>query len=101
MCTFDPDQAAKSMAPNLNAEERLRYISAEREYIEEVLEDSEDCQWAYKALIECALLEAKLNKGLGEDDKQKILGWLKELKSRDPLRMGRWVDMEQSLVKDE
>jgi len=100
MCTFDPDQASKSMAPNLNTEERLRYISVEREYIEEVLEDSEDCQWAYKALIECVLLEAKLNKGLREADKQKILGWLKELKARDPLRLGRWVDMEQSLVKD-
>ncbi|KAK7897266.1 Rab geranylgeranyltransferase [Exophiala xenobiotica] len=101
MCTFDPEQAARSMAPNLNTEERLKYISVEREYIEEVLEDSEDCQWAYKSLIQCALLEAKLKKGLTEGEKQKILGWLNELKSRDPLRMGRWVDMEQILMNPE
>ncbi|KAJ9614739.1 Rab geranylgeranyltransferase [Knufia peltigerae] len=98
MCTFDPEQAAKSMAPNLTTDERLKYIASEREYIEEVLEDAEDCQWAYKALIECALLEAKLNKSLGHDDKLKVLGWLNELKSRDPLRRGRWLDMEQALV---
>jgi hypothetical protein len=46
-------------------------------------------------------LEAKLKKGLTEGEKQKILGWLNELKSRDPLRMGRWVDMEQILMNPE
>ncbi|KIW13965.1 hypothetical protein PV08_06746 [Exophiala spinifera] len=99
MCAFDPDQAAKSMAPNLTTEQRLKYIASEREYIEEVLEDAEDCQWARKALIECALLEAKLNKSMEEDDKQKVLAWLNELKLRDPLRRGRWLDMEQALLK--
>jgi len=98
MCTFDPDQAAKSMAPNLSKEQRLTYIASERDYIEEVLEDSQDCKWAYQALTDCTLLEAKMKHGLQEDDKTKILQWLKELKSLDPLRKGRWSDMEQSLA---
>lgn len=99
MCTFDLDLAAKSMAPNLSHEQRLEYIAAERRYIEEVLEDAQDCKWPYQALIECTLLEAKLKQGLQEQDKTKLLQWLKELKTLDPLRKGRWVDMEQSLVK--
>lgn len=100
MCTFDPDQADKTMAPNLSKDQRLEYIAAEREHIEEVLEDAQDCKWAYQALIECTLLDAKLNNGLQEVDKTKVLKWINELKSRDPLRKGRWLDLEQSLVKD-
>lgn len=97
MCTFDPDQGAKSMAPNLSKVQRLSYIAAEREFIEEVLEDAQDCKWAYQALIECTMLEGKLQTGLQPEDKSKMLEWLKELKSLDPLRKGRWIDMEQSL----
>ncbi|KAI1613320.1 protein geranylgeranyltransferase type II, partial [Exophiala viscosa] len=100
MCAFDPDQANKSMAPNLSNAQRLEYIASEREYIEEVLEDAQDCKWAYQSLIECTLLEAKLNNGLPEVDKTKVLKWTNELKSRDLLRKGRWLDLEQSLVKD-
>lgn len=98
MCTFDLDQAGKSMAPNLSDEQRLTYIASEREYIEEILEDAQDCKWAYQALTECTLLAAKLKHGLQEDDKAKIMQWLKELKSLDPLRKGRWLDMESSLL---
>jgi len=100
MCTFNPDQAAKSMAPNLSTERRLTYLAAERDYIEEVLEDAQDCKWAYQALADCTLLEAKLRRGLQEDDKARILQWLTELKSLDPLRKGRWLDMEQSLLEE-
>ncbi len=101
MCTFDPEQAAKTMLPRLSNEERLRYIAAEREYIEEVLQDAEDCKWPYQALIECSVLEGKLKGGLQEEDRIKILGWLKELQTLDPLRKGRWLDMEQSLSRTE
>ncbi|EXJ81748.1 geranylgeranyl transferase type-2 subunit beta [Capronia coronata CBS 617.96] len=99
MCSFDLDLAERSMAPNLSNEQRLTYIASERRYIEEVLEDAQDCKWPYQALIECTLLEAKLRQGLQDDDKKQILQWLKELKTLDPLREGRWVDMEQSLIK--
>ncbi|KIW62347.1 hypothetical protein PV04_10528 [Phialophora macrospora] len=98
MCTFDPDQAAKSMAPNLSKEQRLEYIAAEREYIEEVLEDAQDCKWPYQALIECTLLEGKLKSGLVESDGVKVKEWLQTLKTLDPLRKGRWNDMEQQLA---
>ncbi|KAG9768633.1 Geranylgeranyl transferase type-2 subunit alpha [Exophiala dermatitidis] len=99
MCTFDLDLAPKSMAPNLTNKQRLDYIAGEKQYIEEVLEDASDCKWAYQALIECTLLEAKLqSQKLHEDDRIKVLGWLGELKKLDPLRKGRWLDMEQSFT---
>ena len=98
MCTFDPEQAARSMAPRLSNEQRIEYIVSEREYIEEVLEDAQDCKWAYQALIETMLLEARLRNGLPEVDRKKVLKWLEKLKTLDPLRKGRWTDMEQSVA---
>lgn len=97
MCTFDPGQAAKSMAPNLSDGERLRYIAAEREYIEEVLEDAQDCKWAYLALIESTLIESKVKGGLAESEQSKMSEWLDELQKLDPLRQGRWLDLEKRL----
>jgi geranylgeranyl transferase type-2 subunit alpha len=97
MCTFDPDQAVKGMAPNLSNEERLRYVAAEQEYIEEVLEDAEDCKWAYLALIESTLIESKLKGGLATKEESKMSEWVKQLHKLDPLRRGRWRDLEQRL----
>ncbi|OAL39261.1 hypothetical protein AYO20_01579 [Fonsecaea nubica] len=99
MCTFDLDQAPKSMAPNLSDEQRLEYIASEREYIEEVLEDAQDCKWPYQALIECTMLESKLKTGLEEEGWGKVALWLEKLKQLDPLRRGRWTEMEQQLGK--
>jgi len=101
MCTFDPDVSAKTMAPNLTREQRLAYIASEQDFIEEVLEDARDCKWAYQALIESALIEAKLTSGgLQGPAKAKILGWLAMLKTLDPLRNGRWVDLERTLAAE-
>lgn len=100
MCTFDPEQATKSMAPNLTDEERLKYIAGEREYIEEVLEDAQDCKWAYLALIESTLIESKVKGGLAQSEQSKMSEWLEELRKLDPLRKGRWLDLEQRLKEN-
>lgn len=97
MCTFDPERAAKSMAANLSDGERLRYLAAEREYIEEVLEDAQDCKWAYLALIEITLIESRVKGAMPKSGQSKMSEWLDELHKLDPLRKGRWQDLEQSL----
>jgi geranylgeranyl transferase type-2 subunit alpha len=97
MACFDPNTVEKTMAPNLSTEERLRYIAAEREFIEEVLEDARDCKWVYQSLIECAILEGKNGEGLNEEGKRNVSEWLGELRKLDPLRKGRWEDMGREL----
>ncbi|KAH0848875.1 hypothetical protein FOPE_03243 [Fonsecaea pedrosoi] len=87
------------MAPNLSDEQRLEYIASEREYIEEVLEDAQDCKWPYQALIECTMLESKLQTSLEEEGWGKVALWLEKLKQLDPLRRGRWTEMGQQLGK--
>ena len=97
MCTFDPDTSQQTMAPNLSKADKLAYIASEQEFIEDVLEDANDCKWVYQALIECTLLAAKVEGVLSSQAKEAIKAWLLELQKLDPLRKGRWTDLEKSI----
>jgi geranylgeranyl transferase type-2 subunit alpha len=97
MCTFDPDIAKGTMAPNLSPADRQTYIAREREFILDLLEDAKDCKWVYQALIECTLVAAKVAGSLSLDAKQQIQNWLVELQRLDPLRRGRWDNLKESL----
>lgn len=97
MCTFDPELASQTMAPNLDDSQRLEYVNQEIEMIEELLDGAEDCKWVYQALIECTLLASKLEGTMSASVRESISKWVKELKQLDPLRGGRWIDLETSL----
>jgi geranylgeranyl transferase type-2 subunit alpha len=97
MCTFDPDIATQTMAPRLSKGDRLAYVAREREFIEDLLEDAKDSKWVYQALIECALIAAKVEGSLSVEAKEEVQIWLVELRKLDPLRKGRWDDLEKSL----
>lgn len=86
------------MAPNLKDEQRKTYIAQEREFIEELLEDTTDCKWVYQALVELAFLEAKLDGAMSEDSRHKAKEWIGQLKTLDPLRAGRWAELENSIA---
>lgn len=98
MCCLDPGKAQKTMVPDLSSEERLAYVASEQEFVEELLEDTDDCKWIYQSLIELAFLEARLKGSeIGIERKKRILEWLDSLKSLDSLRLGRWNDLEQTV----
>ncbi|CEL05347.1 Putative Protein geranylgeranyltransferase type II, alpha subunit [Aspergillus calidoustus] len=98
MCIFDPVKSSRTMAPNLTKAERLEYLRREIEEIQEMLDGAEDCKYLYQALIDCTLLAARVEGTTPEgDQKQRVLDWLSELKQQDPLRAGRWLELEQSL----
>lgn len=86
------------MAPNLSNTERLEYAQREIDEIQDMLDGAEDCKYIYQALIECTLLESKIQGTVPSvEQKKNILNWLSELKRLDPLRQGRWLDFEKSL----
>ena len=89
--------STKTMAPNLSTKERQSYVEAEREFVEELLEDTEDCKWIYQALIELALLDYKLEGSIRDPTKEEVHERLEKLKKLDPLRIGRWRDLEKTL----
>ena len=97
MCTFDPSTAANTMAPNLSTEDRLQYVVQERQFIEELLEDVDDCKWVYQALIECVQLQTRLEGRQPQERREEMLAWLSKLIGLDPLRKGRWLDLRRVL----
>ncbi|KAF7588066.1 Rab geranylgeranyltransferase [Aspergillus hancockii] len=99
MSTFDPAVSGQTMAPNLNQPERLEYLRREVEEIQDMLDGAEDCKYIYQALIDCTLLASKVEGTMSQGDQQQVLSWISELKKMDPLRRGRWLDMERSLCR--
>jgi geranylgeranyl transferase type-2 subunit alpha len=97
MCVFDPDWSSQTLAPHLSESDRLNYIAKEMEFIEELLEEFDDCKWIYQALMDCRLLLAKVRGSISEQDREKVRNCLNELKKLDQLRKGRWIDVQQKL----
>lgn len=85
------------MAPNLNMEQRKQYVAVEKEFVEELLEDTDDCKWVYQTLIELALLDQKLGGSRTDSKHIETKQWLEKLMQLDPLRTGRWQDLKASL----
>jgi geranylgeranyl transferase type-2 subunit alpha len=79
-------------------EDRVAYLEQEIESIKEMLDGAEDCKYIYQALLEYSRRRIELGGDEAEDDTRKAMaGWLEGLKKLDPLREGRWRDMERSM----
>ena len=96
MCTFDPECASKSMAPFLTTDEKLTYVTKELANLLDMLDGAEDCNWIYKALIQLCTCHRALNNAWPVREGQ-IQDWIAQVRMLDPLRKGRWNDLEQSL----
>lgn len=97
MCTFDPRHGAESMTPNLSREERMQYVHAEFEKVQEMLDGAEDCKWIYLALIQLSLLHQELA-GTWPVEVKQVTDWIGQLQTLDPLRSGRWKDLNTSVL---
>lgn len=91
-----------TIAPHLTLEERIVYVEKEMDEIRDLLEDYHDVKWIYEALLEYSTsLEALQRRGgiHGEDSAraEENRAWLGKLMTLDPLRNGRWKDVERTL----
>ena len=89
-----PDQL---VVQDLTNGERQNYYENEMEYIREILEDEADCKWIYEALLGLAEAYLEVDAGAGSFTTKDMRSWLDELKRLDPLRRGRWADLERRL----
>lgn len=98
----------------LHTFDRIQYLAREISNIRDMLDGAEDCKYIYQALLEYSrrFLElAERDRGGGDDDEkvstttnttpvasaEDLTGWLAELQKIDPLRQGRWRDLERKL----
>lgn len=96
MSTFDPKYADGSIAPHLSSDQRLEYIGLEFKKVLEMLDGGEDCKWIFQSLIQISILYNTFSNDWPAPLDQ-IQNWIHELKRLDPLRVGRWHDIEEGL----
>lgn len=64
------------------------------------MDGGEDCKWVYITLLEYTMALAEMEeRKLLDEEKQDCKSWLEELRKLDPLRSGRWNDIEVSLTR--
>ncbi|KAK8086087.1 geranylgeranyl transferase type-2 subunit beta [Apiospora phragmitis] len=91
-------EAKGLIAPNLSLADRRDFVDREVAEIKDLLEDYADAKLIYEALLEYGIAY----RAMGESDadtanQDEMMAWLAKLKELDPLRRGRWDDLEKSL----
>lgn len=83
----------------LTVEERASYLQQEIADIKDLSEDYDDSKLIYEKLVEyTAALSALEGRQPSSDEKVEQEAWLSKLRELDPMRQGRWDDMEKDLA---
>lgn len=87
-----------TITPNFSDEDRVTYLTREIQNILDLLEDYHDIKWIYETLLEYSLslcqLEGREPQASEKEDLEK---WLSKLRTLDPMRNGRWLDLEKDM----
>jgi len=98
MSTLEPSlPRAAAVVLDLNNGDRVRICEREMANIREMLEDFEDCKWIYQSLLQYAKEYLDIEAGNKAFTTMEMSEWLARLRELDPLRTGRWDDLESSL----
>ncbi|RDW75741.1 hypothetical protein BP5796_06562 [Coleophoma crateriformis] len=85
-----------TITPNMSSTERSAYVVLQIENVKEMLEGEEECKWIYNALLGNTMALWQLEeRSPMSDELQDCKTWLAELRKLDPLRRGRWDDLEK------
>jgi len=99
MTTLTDPIGHSTITPNFNAEERLEYVNRQVANVKEFLDGGEDCKWAYNALVDATLAVCEMQSRVPrQDEVEDLKSWTAEVRKLDPLRHGRWDDLEQRVL---
>jgi geranylgeranyl transferase type-2 subunit alpha len=98
MTTLLDPSAFGTICPHFSHEERIRWVTTQTLDLKDMLDGADEPEWIYKALIECVLGLGRLAGQLPDEDRKDLKIWLAELRNVDPLRRGRWDDLERRLA---
>jgi geranylgeranyl transferase type-2 subunit alpha len=87
-----------TITPNFTQEERANYVTRQLSNLREILDGAEDCKWVYDALVEYTTALCEIEERQPRDEEREdCRSWLAELRKLDPLREGKWNDLDKSL----
>ncbi|KAK0634748.1 hypothetical protein B0T17DRAFT_586469 [Bombardia bombarda] len=85
-----------TITPAFTQEDRVTYVLREIEGVKELLEDYDD-KLIYEALLDYTLYLCQLEERQPEaGERADLVVWLRKLMVIDPMRSGRWTDMEKN-----
>lgn len=91
-----------TITAGLSNEDRIVYLTEEIAFIKDLLEDYDDCKLIYEKLMEYTLALAAVDqRQLHEEEKADLKAWLNKARELDPMRKGRWGDLERDLKLDQ
>ncbi|KAK3304188.1 uncharacterized protein B0T15DRAFT_485907 [Chaetomium strumarium] len=86
------------MTRGLTTQDRIAYLTREIDEIKDLLEDYTDVQLIYEGLFEYTLYLCQLEgRQADAGERADLVAWLGKLKRLDPMRKGRWADVETEL----
>ena len=84
------------MTPGFTRDDRVAYLTREIDEIKELLEDYDDVKLIYEALFEYTVYLYRLQERQPDASERADLAvWLAQLRQLDPMRNGRWADLER------
>ncbi len=87
-----------TITPHFTQEDRVEHVTRQLAILRDMLDGAEDCKWIYNALIEYTMALCQMEERTSRiDESQDCKAWLVELRKLDPLRSGRWDDLENFL----
>ncbi|KAJ9143366.1 Geranylgeranyl transferase type-2 subunit alpha [Pleurostoma richardsiae] len=90
--------ARPTVTPRFTLEERVTYLTRELEDMKDLLIDYDDCKLIYENLIDYTLALCQLEeRAPDEQEKRCLTEWLESLRKLDPMREGRWNDLEKTI----
>lgn len=88
-----------TITPHFSHEERMTYAIRELDDIKDLLLDYDDIKWIYEALLEYTIAVTKMEeRPLAENEIIEARAWLAKLRELDPMRGGRWDDVEAEYI---
>ncbi|PQE17413.1 hypothetical protein CJF31_00005822 [Rutstroemia sp. NJR-2017a BVV2] len=98
MSTLTEAVGHATITPNFTRDDRIEYIQRQLVNLRDFQDGGEDCKWVYNALLEYTLAVCEMEERLpGHDEVEDCKAWLSQLRKLDPMREGRWNDLEKSL----
>ena len=84
------------MTPGFTRDDRVAYLTREIDEIKELLEDYDDVKLIYEALFEYTVYLCRLQERHPDaSERADLAAWLAQLRQLDPMRNGRWADLER------
>lgn len=93
------DGSGQASAWAMDVREKTAYVRHEIDNIKDLLEDYVDVKWIYQALLEYTLALERLDQRARDEGGLGGLkqAWLTKLRTLDPMRAGRWNDLEKQI----